>query len=165
MTQIPAPQPDIEPRHIGFWERRLNMAKAFGKQVYEHLFSVKTYVSSAVLFGGMALLSTGAAGEMAKGIGSAFVMKPGVEGVLMAMGKALAIGTVFNAGIAMYKEAKRCDDCEALATQMERLNCQPQHGQSPELAQQYAHYMPEQQYTPAHTPTGLNIDKPTLHRQ
>jgi hypothetical protein len=150
MTETPTPQPDIEPRHIGFFERRWNMVKAFGKQVYEHLFSIKTYVSSAVLFGGMALLSAHG-GEIGKTLGGFFSVQPNVPSVLMAMGKALAIGTVFNAGIAMYKEAKRCDDCEALATQMERLNCQPQHGQSPT----YEHYV-QDQLTPAPTPPIYN---------
>lgn len=158
MTKIPETQNPVEPRHIGFFERRWNMMKAFGKQVYEHLFSVKTWVSSAVIFGGMAFLGTGAAGEIGKSIGGFFAVKPTMEGVLMAMGKALAIGTAMNAGIAMYKEAKRCDDCEALATQMEQGRV-PTQGQSPELAQQYDHYhhMPEQQFSPAYTPPSTAV--------
>ncbi len=145
-------QDPIEPRRIGFIERRWNMVKAFAKKSYEHLFSVKTWVSAGVILGTMAFLGSGNAGKMLQGLAEFTAVTP--ENLPFRIVQSLAIGTALNAGIAMYKEAKRCDDCDALATKMEKMKCAPAQGKSPQVEHSYA--MPDQ-LIPAQTPPGNSM--------
>ncbi len=159
MSITPTPHdPQIEPRHVGFLERRWNMVKAFAGSALTHLFSIKTWVTAGVIFGGMAFLGTGAAGEMAQTIASYTAVTP--ENLPFRMMQALAMGTVINAGVAMYKEAKRCDDCDALATQIER-SLVPPGGPAVELARHHAHSSPDV-FVPQPTPASSAPTRPRV---
>lgn len=98
---------------VGFFERRWRMLKAGVKKVFSYLFDPKTYIYAGVMFGTAAL-----AGHylpdlpLAQGMAKTFGVADGsATSVLMGMGRAILMGTLINATVAMVKESNECNNC------------------------------------------------------
>lgn len=151
-----------EPQKVGFFERRWRVAKAFAKSAVDYLFSVKSWVSAAVMFGGAALL-----GQTGTGFGEAvadfFKVGPNSApgSVLIGIGRAVAFGTAINMATGMFKEGRKCDECNhAVAVAQNQAHQETQNHLGQQQQVDYSTYYAPQGFVPT---AGLPITRGDGH--